>query len=95
MRQKAVIDRIVDGQHAVVLVGEEEREIILPVEQLPAGIGAGIWLQVELEDDLITEITIDPEETARVERRIAGKMALLRRRHSRLTRREDPGSDDR
>jgi hypothetical protein len=91
MQEKAVIDRIVDGQHAVLLVGESEEEIVLPVEQLPAEAGAGMWLRVEVEDGVITEITVDDEETEAVRQRIAGKMALLRGRGGRLRRKGEDG----
>lgn len=38
--EQAVIDRIEDGQHAVLLVGEEEREQIVPVAALPPRVQA-------------------------------------------------------
>ena len=84
MTERTVIDRIVDGQHAVLLVGEDEREIILPANQLPEEAGPGTWLQVEVRDDVITQITIDLEETEKTQSRIRGKMALLRERGGRL-----------
>ena len=42
----AVVDRISDGI-AVLLFGEEESQINLPVEFLPEGTREGQWLDVE------------------------------------------------
>ena len=86
MTEKAVIDRIVDGQYAVLLVGGDEREVILPANQLPQEASPGTWLQVEVYDDVVTQITVDPEETETTQRRIRGKLALLRERGGRLKR---------
>jgi hypothetical protein len=41
----AVVDRIVDGQ-AVLLVGEEETELVVPAGALPDGVGEGDWVLV-------------------------------------------------
>jgi hypothetical protein len=74
-------------------VGEAEREVVLPVEHLPAEAGAGMWLRVEVEEGVITEIVVDVEETEIVQRRIAGKMALLRERGGRLRRKGEDGAE--
>ena len=85
MLHKAVIDRIVDGDHAVLLIGDDEVERIIPVSQLPDGASPGSWLSVEIEDDdHITSITVDHEETGRAQARIADKMNKLRKRGRRL-----------
>lgn len=80
MKEKAVIDRIVDGQHAVLLVGEDETERVIPVAQLPEQAAEGLWLQVRFEDDRLVEVTVDTEETERTQQRIDEKMARLRSR---------------
>jgi len=72
--QKAVIDRIVDGKHAVLLVGEDETEMVLPVKDIPEEAREGTW--VVLHED--GSIVIDEAETDRVKSRIQDKMALLR-----------------
>lgn len=75
--EKAVVDRIVDGHTAVLLVGEDEREMLVSVNDLPEGAGEGAWLLVIGDPP---RFQLDPEETARVRERIAGKLELLRRR---------------
>jgi hypothetical protein len=86
VEEKAVIDRIVDNRYAVLLVGDEEREVVLPVEQLPEDASEGTWLRVQIANNAITAITVDPDETETVRRRITEKMALLRMRGGRLKR---------
>lgn len=78
--EKAVVDRIVDKRHAVLLVGESEVEKIVPVDNLPPGAGEGTWLRVEFEGDELVAAEVDAEETARVKARITAKMERLRQR---------------
>lgn len=53
---KAVIDRIEDGEHAVLLIGDEEEERILPIGQLPFGAKEGTWLNVFYMNNQIEKI---------------------------------------
>jgi hypothetical protein len=78
MKTKAVIDRF-EEDLAVLIVGEEEDKLVVPLVSLPEGVEEGQWLQVELEDDRIINAVVDEEETARAKQRIAEKVALLRR----------------
>jgi len=75
---KAVIDRF-EGNNAVLSVGEENRQIVVPRKSLPKGIREGVWLQVEVEGDQLISAEIDEEETARMRERIAEKLERLRR----------------
>ncbi|MGI5864391.1 MAG: DUF3006 domain-containing protein [Myxococcales bacterium] len=64
---KACIDRFektADGKTlAVLLVGDEEKIVNVPLEKLPAGVKEGDWLQVELKGDELTAATVDKKET--------------------------------
>jgi hypothetical protein len=42
----AVIDRIEDGLHAVLLVGPDEVELVVDATLLPVGAAEGDWLRV-------------------------------------------------
>lgn len=85
MLHKAVLDRIVDDTHAVLLIGDDEIERIIPASQLPTGTSPGSWLSVEIEDDnRISSIVVDSEETERAQARIADKMDRLRKRGRKL-----------
>ncbi|MBS4024215.1 MAG: DUF3006 domain-containing protein [Clostridia bacterium] len=80
--EKAVIDRIVDGHKAVLLVGEQEMEYILAVQLLPPGSKEGDWLKVEIEAGEIVKLKADQDETEIVRQRIEAKMALLRQKNN-------------
>lgn len=80
MKHKAVIDRIVDDNHAVLLVGVTEKEFILPVVRLPFGSSEGTWLKVEITDTEITDLEFDDIETNKTKNRIDYKLALLRKK---------------
>ena len=82
--EKAVVDRIVDGVHAVLLVGEDEREHIVPAALLPPGVAPGTWLKVRFDEGNLAEAVIDEEETRRARERISGKLRRLRERGRRL-----------
>jgi len=47
----AVVDRIEDGRHAVLLVGEAEVELVVDVALLPEGAVEGDWLRLGLTAD--------------------------------------------
>lgn len=81
MVEKAVLDRVVDGAHAVLLVGDDETEAIVPVALLPDETKPGDWLQVTRDESgAIVALTPDPGETASMRQRIADKLAKLRQR---------------
>ena len=83
--EKAVIDRIVDGKTAVILVGDDERQHHYPVNGLPAGAREGTWLRVQIENGGIMCIEVDREETESALRRIQAKMDKLRERGRKST----------
>jgi hypothetical protein len=80
VEEKAVIDRIEDDRLAVLLVGDDERELIVAMDRLPADAKAGSWLRVQLEDDQLIDAQIDEAQTQAVMQRISDKLALLRQR---------------
>jgi len=77
---KAVIDRF-EGRWAVLLLGDDEKPVSVPRKALPRRVQAGQWLNVQLagqEGDEVVSAKVDPEETARMKKRIMDKLALLR-----------------
>ena len=84
MEQQAVLDRVVDRTHAVILVGPRETEMVVPVGQLPFGTRPGDWLVIVTDDQGTRSIRADPEATKAARQRVAGKMAQLRQRGRRL-----------
>lgn len=77
---KAVIDRIEDSKHAVLIVGDEEEQKVIPAEELPDGAQEGTWLQVDFDGGTVASISIDEEETEKRQRRISSKMEKLKER---------------
>ena len=78
--EKAVIDRIVDGKTAVILVGEDERLYHYPAEKLPEGAAEGIRVKVEISEGQIVSLEVDQGETDIARKRIQEKMDRLRQR---------------
>jgi hypothetical protein len=78
MKVKAVVDRL-EGDKAVVLVGEEEEQLVVDRKKLPAGTKEGDWLRADVEDDVLLGAELDPEKTASAQQRINGKLDALRR----------------
>jgi hypothetical protein len=77
MNVKAVVDRL-EGESAVLLVGEDEKHIVVPRHSIPGAAKEGTWLQVELRGETLLRAEIDEKETAKAKERIAAKMARLR-----------------
>lgn len=83
MREVAVLDRVVDGERAVLLLGDPPgREVVVAAAALPAGAREGARLRVELDGDRIVDAELDEGETRRARDRIRAKMDALRRRAS-------------
>lgn len=78
--QAAIIDRIVDGTHAVLLVGPDEIERVVPRRSLPAGAGEGTWLNVRFQGSCLISAVVDAKATENAKQRITEKMDLLRQR---------------
>ena len=78
MKTKAVVDRI-EGENAILLVGDEQDRLVVPMITLPKGTEAGSWLQVDVADDRILSATLDMKSTEAAKKRIAEKLAKLKR----------------
>jgi hypothetical protein len=78
MSEKAVIDRF-EGELAVLLVGEEQRLVNVPMTSLPEDATEGAWLQVELDGNSLVGAEIDVAQTERARQRVMEKLERLRR----------------
>lgn len=87
-RQRAVIDRVVDGTTAVLLLEEGNTQLLVPVESLPEGSREGLWLFVLLADGEYMAGELDLEKTREMQERIHSKRVQLLERMSR--RRKTP-----
>jgi hypothetical protein len=78
MTIKATIDRFEDGK-AILVVGENKNEYIVPQTSLLRGAIQGAWLLIEVKHDQINNVVIDGKKPAKVIDRIAEKIARLMR----------------
>ncbi|WP_332692803.1 DUF3006 family protein [Halalkalibacter lacteus] len=81
--EKAIVDQVVDGKHAVLLVGGQEIEKVISTTRLPDGVTAGSVVKVEFHGDELVSIEADQKETTKTKERINSKMELLRERSKR------------
>lgn len=80
--QKAVVDRIVDGKYAVLLIGDKEEELNVSIKDLPEGTREGTWLKVEVADEQLLSAVIDHDKSSVVKKGIKDKMAILKKQKS-------------
>lgn len=73
---RAVVDRIVDGKTAVLLVGSQEAELHVPVEHLPDDAQDGTWV---ILDSAARIVGIDHELTGRRRRQLEGRLDRIRK----------------
>ncbi len=74
--EKAVLDRIEEGQ-AVLLVGDDERELLVLRSALPAEAKPGTWLYVDVVDGALRDVRIDHANTSARKASIDNKMRRL------------------
>lgn len=78
---KGVLDRIVDGKHAVILVEELGKEYIIDVDSLPNDSKEGTWFKLKVVNDEIVEMRIDEETQEVMEKKIDDIMSKLRNKN--------------
>ena len=74
----AYLDRFTDNNEALLLIEELQKEFHIPLSSLPEGSTAGTWFLVEVLDDLLTSIVIDPNKTETMKREIDNRMERLK-----------------
>lgn len=73
---RAVIDAIVDGVTARLLVGDDEALWLVPVGSLPPGAGEGDWLTIDVAQAIVS---IDAERTSQRRSDLEARLQRLRR----------------
>lgn len=80
----AALDRIVDGEHAVLLIeadGDVIDELVVPPSELPAdGRHEGAILEVTIADDELSSVSYDAERTERRRKRAQERFDRLAER---------------
>jgi hypothetical protein len=76
--EQAVIDRF-EGEIAVLLIGETQRQLDVPRSQLPPEAREGQWLRVEIHGSQVMRVEIDAQASEAAQARIQEKLERLRR----------------
>lgn len=76
---EAVLDRIVDKEYAVLLIGPEEKERIVPLSRLPKGAKEGMRFKLAFAEDEIIAAEEIIEEVSQ-SKALNENLALLRKR---------------
>jgi hypothetical protein len=79
---RAVIDRIVDGTTAVLLIGPEETEKHVAVDDLPEGTAEGDWLVLDVDQDPFEIVGLDTDLTDARRAAIDEKLDRIRQRQT-------------
>ncbi|WP_077618200.1 DUF3006 domain-containing protein [Bacillus sinesaloumensis] len=79
---KGYVDRIEDNQHAVILVEEINKEFIIPINKLPADISPGAYVDLTIENETITSIKKNEDETNSQQQKVEDMMSKLRKKSS-------------
>jgi hypothetical protein len=78
MNKKASIDRF-EGNKAVVIVSDENKQYMIDKSDLPKGAKEGDWLSVEISGEKITKMELDLQAKEESTMRIQSKLDNLRR----------------
>lgn len=79
---RGYLDRIEENQHAVILVEELNKEFIIPISKLPNGSKAGSYLSLTIENETITSITLNENESISQQQKVDDMMSKLRKKNS-------------
>lgn len=80
LKVPGVIDRIVDQEHAVILVGETGWELVVQASRLPPGAREGDWVLLRFDSGESVSIQYDPDQTLAARDRIQEKLGALKTR---------------
>jgi DUF3006 family protein len=75
---KASLDRV-EGNYAVAYSDGDRRKFDIPLEMLPTGGKPGNRLILQLDGDVVANVTVDEKATADAKERIRRKYDKLRR----------------
>ncbi|GAF65594.1 hypothetical protein BTS2_2492 [Bacillus sp. TS-2] len=79
MEKKAILDRIEDGQVAVLLIDSHEEEWNVSASLLPKGSQEGASLLVTIENQQVIHIQLDEASQYIAKERITKKMSQLKK----------------
>lgn len=84
----AYLDRFTEGNKALVLIEELQKEFHVDISSLPSGSTAGTWFSVEIHGDEITSIQIDEGKTAEIKQEVEDRIQRLKSKKTSRFKRE-------
>ncbi|WP_188208143.1 DUF3006 family protein [Alkalibacillus aidingensis] len=75
---QGVLDRIVDGQKATILIESLKKEVTLNLDELPKGSQEGTWFDIALEGDQVRELVINQIKTDEQKQSTTNRLNRLR-----------------
>lgn len=78
IKTEAMIDRFGDQETVVILAEEIGKEFVIKKEELPEGAVRGDYLLIEIENDEIQSIELNPKKTIEQKSTIQSKLEQLR-----------------
>ncbi|GAA0451145.1 DUF3006 domain-containing protein [Alkalibacillus silvisoli] len=79
IKYEGVLDEIVDGQTATILIESTNKTFHISAFDLPEGAREGDWLNVEVEDGEVVQLTINQQKTAEQKQSVKKRVDRLRR----------------
>lgn len=79
---KGVLDRIEDGNQAVILIDKVQTALVIPLEDLPKGSEVNTIFRIKERNGQYQIVSIDHETTRRQAQKTAELMEKLRQRSS-------------
>ncbi|WP_096153551.1 MULTISPECIES: DUF3006 domain-containing protein [Bacillus] len=78
MNVKGVLDRIVDGKHATILVEDLQKEFVIDVSQLPLGSKEGSHYHLTVFGEEITALTLDSQSEQNSQQKVSSQINRLK-----------------
>jgi ABC-type uncharacterized transport system ATPase subunit len=75
---KGYLDRIDDNKFAVILVEGLDKEFVIPKDVLPEGSTVKSYLDLTIENDEITGVTLNEQQTRNEQQKVDELMSKLR-----------------
>jgi len=78
MRMQGFLDRVEDGEQAVILIDDIQKALVIPIVELPKGSKEGTYFNIEEKSGQFRVLSIDKRATEREEKKSAMMMEKLR-----------------
>lgn len=80
MQTQGVLDRIEDGRYGVLLLENIKKEVVLDIEDFPAGSEEGDWFDITLDGEDIESLTFNKKTTDERKKTVQSKLSKLKKK---------------